>query len=375
MSATLELLQQLIRIDSITPHDKGCQLILAERLRQLNFTVESLKFNEVDNLWATQGENGRLLVFVGHTDVVPPGPLEKWTYPPFTPTLADGKLYGRGSADMKSGIAAFITALERYLRQHPHHHGRIGVLITSDEEGPSIDGVKRVAHYLAQRKIHIDYCLVGEATCEDYLGDTIKIGRRGTLSATLTIHGKQGHVAYPSRALNPIHQASSWLAELCGKKWDDGFKAFPPTSFQISNIHAGTGANNIIPGELMITFNFRFSPAFTHLELQQIVESLLQRHQLNYDIEWHLGGEPYFTEAGNLIMQATTAIQSVLNITPTLSTTGGTSDGRFIAPLGAEVIEFGPINHSIHQIDEHVKVDDLERLSTVYETILQRLFS
>lgn len=373
MSATLELSKQLIARPSVTPEDAGCQAILAERLARIGFDIENLRFGEVDNLWARRGTQGPLFVFAGHTDVVPPGPLDAWWYPPFEPTVQDGILYGRGAADMKSSLAAMVTATERFVAAHPDHAGSIGFLLTSDEEGPAIDGTVRVVEWLLARQQKIDWCLVGEPSSTARLGDVIKNGRRGSLGATLTVHGKQGHVAYPQLARNPIHEFAPALQELVSTEWDAGNEFFPPTTFQISNLHAGTGATNVIPGELGVQFNFRFSTEVTESELRQKVEAILDRHGLDYTIEWHLSGPPFLTAAGELVAATTAAVQDICGYAPQLSTSGGTSDGRFIAPTGAQVVELGPLNATIHQVNEHVAVADLEPLAKVYERILERL--
>ncbi len=375
MSDTLELSKQLIARPSVTPEDAGCQALLAERLARLGFRIENLRFGEVDNLWARRGDRGPLFVFAGHTDVVPPGPLEAWWFPPFEPTVQDGILYGRGAADMKSSLAAMVIATERFVATHPEHAGSIGFLITSDEEGPAIDGTVRVVEWLLARDQHIDWCLVGEPSSTDKLGDVIKNGRRGSLGATLTVHGKQGHVAYPHLARNPIHAFAPALQELVGLEWDQGNEFFPPTTFQVSNIHAGTGATNVIPGELGVLFNFRFSTEVTENELREKVEAVLDRHHLDYDIEWNLSGQPFLTAEGKLVDATKSAVQDVCGYAPQLSTSGGTSDGRFIAPTGAQVVELGPLNATIHQVNEHVAVADLEPLAKIYEGILVRLLT
>lgn len=373
LNNTLALAMQLIAKPSLTPDDQGCQQILAERLEPLGFNVEHLRYENVDNLWAQRGNSAPLVVLLGHTDVVPPGPLENWTSDPFSPTVRDGKLFGRGAADMKSSVAAFIIALEQFITDHPHHPGSIGILITSDEEGPSINGTRKVIELLQQRKQHIDYCIVGEASSEKQLGDTIKVGRRGSLSGELTIYGKQGHVAYPARADNPIHRAFPALLELSTHVWDHGNEHFTPTSLQMSNIHAGYGANNVIPGELQLTFNFRYAPVVTVEQLKQQAEHILQRHQLRYELQWIEGGLPFYTRPGTLTNAAITALQHVCQITPTLSTTGGTSDGRFLAPTGTEVVEIGPINQSIHQINEHITLAELANLPLIYKELIKTL--
>lgn len=375
MTATLKLATQLIAIESITPNDNGCQQIIAQRLQAIGFSVEHMRFGEVDNLWARIGNQEPLFVFAGHTDVVPTGPAKQWRNPPFEPTITDNILNGRGSADMKSSIAAMICACEALLKNKIPLTGSIGFLITSDEEGPAVDGTVKVIEALQQRNEKIDMCLVGEPSSTKQLGDIIKNGRRGSLSATLTIHGKQGHIAYPQLADNPIHQCADALAELCNEKWDEGNEFFPPTSFQISNIHAGTGANNVIPGELELLFNLRFSTEITPEQIQQRVCTILDKHQLKYNLDWALSGLPFITAAGELVEATKKAIHTVCGINTELSTAGGTSDGRFIAPTGAQVIELGPINASIHQIDENINIDELEQLNKIYLQILTILLT
>ena len=372
-SATLCLACELIRRPSVTPEDGGCQEYIADRLSKHGFNVESMHFGEVSNLWLRRGANAPLFVFLGHTDVVPSGQPEQWRSPPFEPTIDNGVLRGRGAADMKSSIAAFVTACERFLDRYPSPRGSIAMLLTSDEEGPATDGVRRVMETLLARGETIDWCLVGEPTSVDCLGDTVKPGRRGSLSGALTVHGKQGHVAYPRLAINAVHQALPALVELSDRRWDEGTDVFPPTTFQIANIHAGIGVTNVIPGSIEIQFNFRFSPANTRDTLVAAVEAILQRHKLNYDIDWTLSALPFVTAPGVLIDTVLAAVQEVVNITPILATTGGTSDARFIAPTGAEVIELGPINRTIHCIDEEIALPDLEQLSAIYECILRRL--
>lgn len=370
---TVELTKALIRRASVTPADAGCQDVLAERLAAVGFRIERLRFGEVDNLWAVRRTGPPLFVFAGHTDVVPAGPLDHWSSDPFEPFQRDGLLFGRGAADMKGSLAAMITATERFCGATPEHSGSLGFLITSDEEGPAINGTKRVMDHLAAAGTHIDWCLVGEPSSDRQLGDTVRSGRRGSLNGKLSIEGVQGHVAYPQRALNPIHAAAPALTELCAASWDDGSASFPPTSFQISNVNAGTGADNVIPGRLELAFNFRFSTASSVETLQQRTETLLKRHGLNYNLQWHLSGQPFVTEGGRLIEAVRAAVGEITGIEPELSTGGGTSDGRFIAPSGAEVAELGPLNASIHKIDEHVAIADLHGLSQIYEKILQHL--
>jgi len=373
MSDTLTLTQHLLARPSLTPDDAGCQELLIERLAVHGFLIERLRFDNVDNLWARRGTSGPLFAFAGHTDVVPTGPLAQWTSPPFAPTQRDGHLYGRGAADMKGSIAAMVTACERFIASHPDHQGSIAFLITSDEEGPSINGTVKVVEQLEARGEKIKWCLVGEPTCERQLGDTIKNGRRGSLSGRLVIKGVQGHVAYPQRADNPVHRAAPALADLCAEVWDQGNESFPPTTFQISNIHAGTGATNVIPGELEVLFNFRYSTEVTDEILRRRVSEILSRYGLRYELEWTHSGAPFLTRAGELVDAARHAIRELAGIEPTLSTSGGTSDGRFIAPTGAQVLELGPLNASIHKIDECVAIADLDLLSSIYESILGQL--
>jgi succinyl-diaminopimelate desuccinylase len=373
MTPMLALTTELVRRPSITPDDQGCQQLLAERLRAVGFAIEHLRYGEVDNLWATHGTGAPVLVFLGHTDVVPTGPLEKWTSPPFQPTIRDGRLYGRGTADMKSGVAAMTLALEDFVAMHPNHHGTVALLVTSDEEGPSKDGVKKVVEEFRRRGQGIDYCVVGEPSSIERFGDLIRIGRRGSLSGKLTVKGIQGHIAYPDKALNPIHRFAPALAELVAERWDAGNEAFPPTSFQFSNLNSGTGAGNIIPGALEARFNFRYCTQSTASGLQQRVEAILHKHGVDFDLEWDLSGEPFVTRDGPLRSAAIDAIVEVCGITPRADTGGGTSDGRFIAPLGAEVVELGPLNATIHKIDENVALDELERLPALYLGIVDRL--
>ena len=372
-TASLQLAKQLIAQASVTPDDHGCQEIIAERLRAIGFAIEPMPFGRTQNLWARHGNSTPLVCFAGHTDVVPPGPAETWTSPPFQPTERNGKLYGRGTADMKTSIACFITACERFIAQHPQFSGSLALLITSDEEGDGKDGTVRVVETLRARGEHIDYCIVGEPTAEHILGDTIKNGRRGSLSGSLTIHGKQGHIAYPYLAANPIHLAAPALAELTAEHWDNGNAYFPPTGFQISNIHAGTGATNVIPGELFVQFNFRFSTETDAESLQRRVKAILDKHHLHYSLQWQLSGQPFITEAGCLTQAAQAAIAEECGIQAVLSTSGGTSDGRFIKAIANELIELGPVNESIHQIDEHIELAAIPRLSAIYENILHRL--
>jgi succinyl-diaminopimelate desuccinylase len=372
-TATLALTKQLIAEASVTPDDKNCQAILAERLQKIGFTIEAMNFNDTQNIWARRGNSAPLLCFAGHTDVVPSGPEEKWTSPPFEPTERDGKLYGRGTADMKTSIAAFVTACERLVAEHPEHSGSIALLITSDEEGDAYDGTTKVVDALKARGETIDYCIVGEPTAVNRLGDTIKNGRRGSLSGNLTIKGKQGHIAYPHLAVNPVHTFAPALAELVATQWDKGNAYFPATGFQISNIQGGTGATNVIPGSLNVKFNFRFSTESTDSGLKQRVHEILDKHGLDYDLQWSLSGQPVLTEAGELTQVAQAAIAEVCGISAELSTSGGTSDGRFIKAIARELIELGPVNASIHQIDEHIELAAVPELSAVYQNIMKRL--
>jgi succinyl-diaminopimelate desuccinylase len=372
-AATLRLARELIARRSVTPDDGGCQELLAGRLARIGFALEPVRRGEVANLWARRGTTRPLVCFVGHTDVVPTGPIEKWESDPFVPTERDGKLFGRGAADMKTSIAAFVVAVEQFVAKHPSHKGSIALLITSDEEGPAIDGTSKVVDLLKSRGERIDYCLVGEPTCVSRLGDTIKNGRRGSLSGTLRVKGVQGHVAYPHLAKNPVHLAAPALAELAGAEWDRGNEYFPPTTWQISNIHGGTGATNVIPGEVEILFNFRFSTASSPEGLKQRVHSILDRHGLDYEIEWSLSGAPYLTPRGKLVETLSAAIRDATGATPEVSTTGGTSDGRFIAEVCPEVVEFGPVNASIHKLNEHVDLAAIESLREIYQGLLGRL--
>ena len=375
MSDTLNLAKELISRQSVTPEDAGCQLIMARRLEALGFSIDHLRFGEVDNLWARRGSEGPLFVFAGHTDVVPTGPESEWRHPPFSPTEENGLLYGRGAADMKGSLAAMITATERFIAQHPDHQGSIGYLITSDEEGPAIEGTVKVVEWLQARNETIDWCLVGEPTSSDKVADVIKNGRRGSLGATLTIRGTQGHVAYPHLAKNPVHLVAPVLAELVAMKWDNGNESFPPTTFQISNIQAGTGATNVIPGDLTVIFNFRFSTEVTDAELRTQVETVLQKHQLDYRIDWQLSGQPFLTPAEELVTAIQAAIKNICGYETELSTSGGTSDGRFIAPSGAQVVELGPLNATIHKVDEHVAITELDTLSEIYQQTLNNLLT
>ncbi|HNR92412.1 MAG TPA: succinyl-diaminopimelate desuccinylase [Dokdonella sp.] len=371
-SLVFELTSDLIRRVSVTPDDAGCQAVLAARLATAGFQIEQLRYGEVDNLWATHGRGRPVFVLLGHTDVVPSGPPEAWTSPPFEPAIRDGRLYGRGAADMKSGVAAMVVAAEDFVRRHPDHTGTLAILVTSDEEGRSIDGVRRVVEEFRRRGQPIDFCLVGEPSSQRALGDLIRVGRRGSLSGHLVVRGVQGHVAYPEKARNPIHAAAPALAELAATRWDEGDADFPPTSFQISNLSAGTGAGNVIPGALTVLFNFRFGTASSAAGLRARVEECLQRHGLDFVLDWDLSGEPFLTPPGSLRDAVEAAVQACCARRPEASTGGGTSDGRFIAPLGAEVVELGPVNASIHQVDEHIDLAELEALPVLYGEVIAR---
>ena len=373
MEATLELAKDLISRRSVTPEDDGCQDMLAQRLEAIGFNATHLRFEDVDNLWITHGDGDPVFAFVGHTDVVPTGPLDQWDSDPFVPEIRDGMLYGRGAADMKSGIAAFVTAVERFIAKNPEHQGTIALLITSDEEGPSINGTRKVVDYLQENNIKIKWCLVGEPSSEKKVGDMVKNGRRGSLGGKLIVRGIQGHVAYPHLAENPVHKLSPALNELCAKVWDEGNEFYPPTSFQVSNIHAGTGADNVIPGEVEVMFNYRFCTEITEEELRAQTEAILDKYKLNYELSWKLSGNPFLTPEGSLVDAVREAISEVAGYETELSTAGGTSDGRFIAPTGAQVVELGPLNQTIHKIDECVKIDDLLTLSSIYELIIKKL--
>ncbi|HAN69166.1 MAG TPA: succinyl-diaminopimelate desuccinylase [Halieaceae bacterium] len=373
MERTLALTCDLIRRQSVTPEDAGCQALMMERLQQLGFTCTRLRFGEVENFWAVRGESGPLLVFAGHTDVVPTGPESGWDSPPFEPTLRDGMLYGRGAADMKGSLAAMLVACEDFVARNPEHSGRIGFLITADEEGPAHNGTVKVIEHLQQQGEHIDWCLVGEPSSSARLGDVVKNGRRGSLGAVLTVRGVQGHIAYPQLADNPIHRALPALHALTCQVWDQGNAYFPATSLQISNIASGTGATNVIPGELQVVFNFRFSTEVTAHDLQRRTENLLRAHKLDYSIDWHLSGEPFLTPAGNLVQAVVDSIRDVTGLETELSTAGGTSDGRFIAPTGAQVVELGPVNATIHKRNECVIAADLPQLARLYQGVLERL--
>jgi succinyl-diaminopimelate desuccinylase len=373
--AALQLARELIARRSVTPEDAGCQELLAKRLASLGFTVEPVRRGEVANFWARRGKATPLVCFAGHTDVVPTGPLDKWDTDPFVPTERDGRLFGRGAADMKTSIAAFVVAVEQFVAKHPSHKGSIALLITSDEEGPAVDGTVRVVELLKNRGERIDYCVVGEPTCVSKLGDTIKNGRRGSLSGTLKVKGVQAHIAYPQLGKNPIHLAAPALAELAATEWDRGNEYFPPTTWQMSNIHGGTGAANIIPGELEVLFNFRFCNISTPDALKRKVQSVLDRHKLDYDLQWTLSGMPFLTPRGKLVEALSATIRDVTGIAPEISTTGGTSDGRFIADVCAEVVEFGPVNASIHKLNEHVEIAAIDPLREIYLGLLGRLLA
>jgi succinyl-diaminopimelate desuccinylase len=375
MSQAVELTKDLISRRSVTPADEGCQEVIGARLAAAGFTVESLRFGAVENLWAHRGTQAPLCCFAGHTDVVPTGPVEEWQSDPFVAAARDGNLYGRGAADMKSGLAAMVVAAEEFVAAHPRHRGSIAFLITSDEEGPSVDGTRRVIDTLRERGVRIDYCLVGEPSSERTLGDTIKVGRRGSLSGRLTVHGVQGHVAYPQLAENPVHTLAPALAELTRREWDQGTEYFQPTTFQVSNLNAGTGAPNVIPGELRARFNLRYSPAQSLAGLKATVEEILQRHGVRYSLEWFLSGEPFYTPPGRLSQAVSAAVAEIAGAAPQLSTGGGTSDGRFIAPLGAEVVELGVVNASIHKVNECVRVADIDALARMYVNVLARLLA
>lgn len=372
MSDTLELTRQLISRQSVTPDDGGCQEILISRLEKIGFKIQRLPYGEVTNFWARFGDAKPLIVFAGHTDVVPTGPVKEWQSQPFSPQERNGCLYGRGAADMKGSLAAMITACEAFLGQ-AQPKGSIGFLITSDEEGPALNGTVRVVDWLQANKISMDYCIVGEPSSDKKLGDTIKIGRRGSLNGTLIIHGIQGHIAYPQLADNPIHKALLPLAELSNTTWDKGNSSFPPTSFQISNIQSGTGATNVIPDSIQVTFNFRFSNELTDTMIREKCATILEKYNLEYSLSWSLSGNPFITPEGEFADNVSQCIQEVLGVTPEFSTSGGTSDGRFIAPAGPQLLELGPCNASIHKVDEHINIQDLENLSRVYLSVLQRV--
>ncbi|TAL74562.1 MAG: succinyl-diaminopimelate desuccinylase [Rhodanobacter sp.] len=375
MSAVLALTRELIARRSTTPEDAGCQTLLAARLAQAGFRIERQRFGAVDNLWAVHGDGGATLAFLGHTDVVPSGPEAAWQSPPFTPTVRDGRLYGRGAADMKGAVAAMTVALERFVAAYPAHAGRVALLLTSDEEGPTnLDGVRRMAEHFRTTGERIDWCVVGEPSAIERLGDRVRVGRRGSLSGTLAVHGVQGHVAYPEKALNPIHAFAPALAELAAERWDDGNADFPPTSFQVSNVNAGTGANNVIPGKLVALINFRYGTASRAEDLRARTEAILARHGVRFTLDWNLSGAAFLTPPGGRLREAVIGVcRELCGIEPEQSTGGGTSDGRFIAPLGAEVVEIGPVNASIHKVDECIDVGELERLPDVYEAICRQL--
>ncbi|KIQ96667.1 succinyl-diaminopimelate desuccinylase [Lysobacter sp. A03] len=373
-SDVLALTCELISRASVTPDDAGCQALISERLQRAGFACEHLRFGAVDNLWATHGEgDGPTLVLLGHTDVVPPGPVADWTSDPFAPEIRDGVLYGRGAADMKGSVAAFVIAAERFVAAHPHHAGRLALLLTSDEEGDAIDGVRRVTELFRERGERIDWCITGEPSSTTKLGDLLRVGRRGSLTATLDVRGIQGHVAYPDKARNPVHQALPALAALTARRWDEGFETFPPTSLQISNIRAGTGASNVIPGALQVVFNLRYNPTWNATALEQECEQVLRAHGLDYAIHWHRSGEPFFTPEGPLRQAAREVLTELCGEAPEESTGGGTSDARFIATLGTQCIEVGPVNASIHQVDENVAVADLEALPDLYHALVEKL--
>jgi len=375
MSDTLALTQDLIARRSVTPADEGCQEVMSARLAAAGFEIERLRYGIVDNIWARRGMSAPLFCFAGHTDVVPTGPLEEWKSDPFQPAVRDGVLYGRGAADMKSGLAAMITATEAFVREHPRHKGSIAYLITSDEEGPSVDGTKKVMETLIGRNERIDWCVVGEPSSEKEIGDTIKVGRRGSFSGRLTVHGVQGHVAYPQLAENPVHAFAPALAELVARVWDQGTEHFQPTTFQISNFNAGTGAPNVIPGELKARFNLRYSPIQTLEGLKEQVEGILRKHGVKFTIEWYVSGEPFYTPPGPFSEAVGSAVQEVTGLRPKYSTGGGTSDGRFIAPTGAQVVELGVVNASIHKVNECVRVSELDALHRIYLNVLRNLLA
>jgi succinyl-diaminopimelate desuccinylase len=373
VQGTLELAQELIRRRSVTPEDAGCQDVIAGRLASAGFRCEPMRFGEVSNLWARRGDARPLVCFAGHTDVVPTGPLTEWHSDPFVPTLRDGRLFGRGAADMKSSIAAFVVATEYFLKERPNHSGSIALLLTSDEEGPSVDGTVRVVEVLQKRGETIDYCIVGEPTSVDALGDTLKNGRRGSLSGRLTVRGIQGHVAYPHIARNPVHELAPALAELAKTQWDRGNESFPPTTWQVSNIHAGTGAGNVIPGTVEVDFNFRFSTESTDASLRQRVESILRKHGLDYSVAWVLGAKPFLSASGRLAQTVAEVCRRHTGRNAELSTTGGTSDARFIIEISPEVLELGPVNASIHKLNENIEVASLEQLARIYLDVLRAL--
>lgn len=370
----IELAQQLIKRPSLSPNDEGCQALMIERLTAIGFTVEAMDFGDTQNFWAWRG-TGKTLAFAGHTDVVPSGDESHWQHPPFEPIIRDGMLYGRGAADMKGSLAAMVIAAERFVAAHPNHQGRLAFLITSDEEASAVNGTVKVVEALMARNERLDYCLVGEPSSTHVVGDVVKNGRRGSITANLRVHGVQGHVAYPHLADNPVHRAAPALNELIATEWDQGNEFFPPTTMQIANIQAGTGSNNVIPGELFVQFNFRFSTELTDVLIQQRVAELLDRHQLNYTIDWKLSGQPFLTARGELVDAVVNAVKHYNEVTPELLTTGGTSDGRFIARMGAQVVELGPVNATIHKVDECVSAADLQLLSRMYQRIMEQLIA
>ena len=372
-SPTVELAMQLVAQPSVTPKDAGCQAMMTARLKDCGFSIENLRFGDVDNFWAIHGTSGPIFCFAGHTDVVPAGPVESWSHPPFTPTIVEGQLYGRGSADMKGSLAAMVVAAEEFVSEFPKHQGRLAFLITSDEEGIAVNGTVKVVDWLQQQGITPEWCLVGEPSSSTQCGDTIKNGRRGSLGCRLTVKGTQGHVAYPHLAANPIHLGMPALEELTREIWDQGNAFFPATSFQVSNFNAGTGATNVIPGTVEVLFNFRFSTEVTDLQLMDRAEAILNKHQLDYEAEWNLSGQPFITKRGDLVQAAINCIAKTTGLEAELSTAGGTSDGRFIAPIGTQVVELGPVNQSIHRVDENVSIDDLNTLTKIYKNILHEL--
>jgi len=373
MSSTLELTKSLINRASVTPDDKGCQALMIDRLKKIGFTVQPLKFGEVDNFWATRGNGGPLFAFAGHTDVVPAGNEDAWNTKPFEPTIKDGFLYGRGAADMKGGLASMVTATENFVKENPNHNGTIAFLITSDEEGVAINGTVKVMDYLKENNQKIDFCLIGEPSSTNITGDVIKNGRRGSLNGEINVQGQQGHVAYPHLAQNPIHLIAPALSELCKQEWDNGNEYFPATSFQISNVHSGDGVTNVIPGEAKVMFNIRYSTETTKEELKSKVHEILDLHKLDYSVDWSHSGYPFLTPKGELVSACISAVKETKEITPELATSGGTSDGRFIAQEGTQVVELGPVNATIHQVNESVLVQDLEDLSRIYSKVLTKI--